>query len=206
MPASRTWPINGRSPRPPSTLRIVRPTMRASRPSALVAQVPELVLQLLERVALVAGVAVLHLRPAGQAGPHEVAQVVERQLLDQLGDVVRLLGPGADDRQVAAQDVEHLRAARRGGCGAGAGRTRVIRGSSRCGPRRRRARRRRPHRAELEDREDAGRSCRRAPGGRAAGPGCRAGCRATTNGVDDAGARRSRRAPATTSSTRFTRR
>ena len=54
--------------------------MRASSAEALVAQVEEVVLQLLERVALVAGVAVLHLGPTGEAGAHEVAQVVERDL------------------------------------------------------------------------------------------------------------------------------
>ena len=48
---------------------------------ALVAQVPELVLELLERIALVARVPVLHLRPPREAGPHEVAQRVEGQLL-----------------------------------------------------------------------------------------------------------------------------
>ena len=61
---------------------------------ALVAQVEELVLELLEGVGLVTGVAVLDLGPARQAGPHEVAQAVERDLLGQLVDVVRLLGRG----------------------------------------------------------------------------------------------------------------
>ena len=83
--------------------------MRTSSAERLVAQVVELVLQLLHGVALVAGVAVLHLGPAGEAGPHEVAQVVERQLLAQLLDVVRLLRPGADHRQVALEDVDDLR-------------------------------------------------------------------------------------------------
>ena len=34
---------------------------------------------------------------------------VERDLLRQLGDVVGLLGPGPDDRKVAAKDVDDLR-------------------------------------------------------------------------------------------------
>ena len=72
-------------------------------------EVVEVVLQLLERVALVAGVAVLHLGPSGEAGPDQVAQLVERQLLGELVDVVRLFGAGSDHRQVAPQDVDHLR-------------------------------------------------------------------------------------------------
>ena len=58
---------------------------------------------------MVARVAVLHLRPAGQPRPHQVSQVVEGELVAQLGDVPRLLRAGPDDREVALQDVDHLR-------------------------------------------------------------------------------------------------
>src|ERR671924_312585 len=78
-------------------------------PQPLVAQVEELVLHLLERVGLGSRIAVLHLRPAGKAGLHEVADLVERQLGHELLDVLRLLGAGTDDAEVTAQDVQHLR-------------------------------------------------------------------------------------------------
>ena len=64
----RRPPLTVPAPGPPTTLRMVRPMIRASRREALVAEVPELVLELLEGVALVAGVAVLHLGPAGEPG------------------------------------------------------------------------------------------------------------------------------------------
>ena len=55
----------GRRQRPslPMTARIVRTTMRRSNSEALPAEVVEVVLELLERIALVAGVAVLDLGP-----------------------------------------------------------------------------------------------------------------------------------------------
>src|SRR4051794_12930240 len=76
---------------------------------ALMTQVKELVLQLLQRVSFRAGVAVLHLRPAGQSRPYPVAEVVERDLAGELTHVMRLLGAGADDGQVATEDVHDLR-------------------------------------------------------------------------------------------------
>ena len=78
-------------------------------PEALVAQVEELVLELLERLGLAPRVLVLHLRPSGESRPHEVPQAVERDLPDQLLDDLGLLGAGADHREVAAQDVDNLR-------------------------------------------------------------------------------------------------
>ena len=75
---------------------------------ALVAQVEELVLELLEGVALAPRVAVLHLGPASEAGADAMAQVVEGDLPGELAHVLRLLGSGADDREIAPQDVEDL--------------------------------------------------------------------------------------------------
>src|SRR3954468_25015716 len=63
---------------------------------ALVPQVPELVLQLLEGIELAGAIGVLHLRPARQAGTDEVTEVVEGNLLGELLDVLRLLGSGPD--------------------------------------------------------------------------------------------------------------
>ena len=75
---------------------------------ALAPQVVEVVLELLKGVTLVAGVPVLDLGPAGEAGADDVAQVVERELLHQLGNVPGLLGPGADQAQITTDDVPHL--------------------------------------------------------------------------------------------------
>src|SRR5207248_7182856 len=55
------------------------------------------------------GVLVLDLRPTREPGTHEMTQPVERDLVRELGDHLRLFRTRADDRKVAAQDVEHLR-------------------------------------------------------------------------------------------------
>lgn len=57
---------------------------------------------------LAAGVAVLHLGPVGEAGSHQVAEVVEGEILSEVGDVAGLFGPGAHDGKVTSQDVPHL--------------------------------------------------------------------------------------------------
>ena len=59
-------------------------------------------------VALVAGVAVLHLRPTRESRPHEVTHAVERQLLGELLHVVRLLWARSHEREVTVQDVQEL--------------------------------------------------------------------------------------------------
>src|SRR5258708_5810775 len=76
---------------------------------ALVPEVIELVLELLERVALAPGVAVLHLRPSREPRAYQVPQAVIGQLLRQLGHVVRLLRSRSDDGEIAAHDVDRLR-------------------------------------------------------------------------------------------------
>src|SRR5205814_2517442 len=76
---------------------------------ALVAEVEELVLQLLEGIRLVGAVVVLDLRPAGEAGAHEVAQPVEGDLGRELRDEMRLLRARPHEREVAAEDVPQLR-------------------------------------------------------------------------------------------------
>ena len=93
----------------PSTLRTVRPTMRTSRRRLWWRRYQNSYWSFSSASLLAAGVAVLHLGPAGEAGAHEVAQVVERQLLAELVDVVRLLGRGPTIDEVAPQDVDHLR-------------------------------------------------------------------------------------------------
>src|SRR5690554_4090258 len=71
--------------------------------------IPELVLQLLQGVALTTGVAVLHLRPPSEARPNQMSQRIERELRTQLIHVVRLLGTRAHHAQVAPEDVDDLR-------------------------------------------------------------------------------------------------
>ena len=74
-----------------------------------VLDVEEVVLQLLHRVFDARAVGVAHLRPSGQAGPDDVALAVERNLLGQLLDELRPLGPRADEAHVADQHVPQLR-------------------------------------------------------------------------------------------------
>src|SRR5207249_5880023 len=51
----------------------------------------------------------LDLGPAGEARAHPVTKIVERNLAGELLNVSRLLGAGADDREIAAHDVDDLR-------------------------------------------------------------------------------------------------
>src|SRR5215475_12451709 len=51
----------------------------------------------------------VHLRPAGQAGLHLVAEHVLRNAMLELLDEMRPFGPRTDDGHVAAQDVPELR-------------------------------------------------------------------------------------------------
>ncbi len=53
-------------------------------------------------------VVVVDLRPARDARPNEMAQVVEGDGLGEQLDVVGLLGPWPYDRQIVAEDVPHL--------------------------------------------------------------------------------------------------
>ncbi len=72
-------------------------------------EVEELVLELLERLGLAPRVLILDLRPAGETRTHEVAQSVVRDLADELGDDLRLLGPRPDHGELTPQDVDDLR-------------------------------------------------------------------------------------------------
>src|ERR1019366_4250062 len=74
----------------------------------LVAQVEEFVLELLEGVLHACSVVELDLGPTCDPGEHQMADVVEGDLLGQLGHVARLLGSRTDQRELAAQDVEGL--------------------------------------------------------------------------------------------------
>src|SRR5208283_1368268 len=76
---------------------------------ALVTEVEELVLQLLEGVEIARSVVVVDLCPARDAWTDKMAQVVEGDGLRQQFNVVRLLRPWAHDRQIVANDVPHLR-------------------------------------------------------------------------------------------------
>src|SRR5579871_2239830 len=67
---------------------------------ALMAEIVELVLQLLESIELARTVGVLDLRPSCESWSHQMAEVVERDLLAQLRDVPGLLGPGPHEREV----------------------------------------------------------------------------------------------------------
>src|SRR3974390_966093 len=75
----------------------------------LMAQVVEVVLQLLTRVGLAGAVRVLHLRPPSQPWPDQMPEVVVRNLLPQLRHVDRLLRSRTDHRLIAPQDVHYLR-------------------------------------------------------------------------------------------------
>src|SRR5271155_165473 len=104
----------GRSRTALATLAPDDGTQRASddakvEPQALVAQVIELVLQLLEGVQLRRPVVILDLRPPSDTRSHEVAGVVEGDYFAQLRDVSRLLRAGPDDGEIATQHVPDLR-------------------------------------------------------------------------------------------------
>src|SRR5438270_1296600 len=71
--------------------------------------VEKVVLQSLERNLDACAVRVADLRPAGQAGPHAVAQSVERNGRAQLADEFRPLRPGTDEAHYTAQDIPELR-------------------------------------------------------------------------------------------------
>eukprot|EP01136_Pigoraptor_vietnamica_P003704 Opistho-1_new@33256 len=78
-------------------------------PRAEVADIIEVVLQLVEDVGDVRDMALVDLRPAGDARPHDMAVAVERQfLLIPFGEHFRL-GPRPDPAHLAAQDVHDLR-------------------------------------------------------------------------------------------------
>src|SRR5688572_22914664 len=82
-----------------------RPDDRQVGRHGLVTDGVQVVLQLHVGVLLRGAVAILHLRPASEAGTNEITRRVERQAFLQLSRVHHLLRPWADDRQVADEDV-----------------------------------------------------------------------------------------------------
>ena len=116
-----------------------------------------------------------------------MAEVVERQLLARARRRSGAARAGARRATGRPGGCSRPGAARRGGCARRTRPNRVIRGSSPAvhgrsgspGAARRIVR-------NFRMREAARRPCRPAPGGRAAGPGCRTGCRASTNGTSEA--------------------
>ena len=97
--------------------------MKRSSAERQVLDVEEVVLQLLQRVLDARAVGVADLRPAGQAGPDDVALAVERNLPRELPDELRPLGPRSDQAHVADAARSRAAAARRAASGAGSGRS-----------------------------------------------------------------------------------
>src|SRR5690606_1158379 len=69
----------------------------------------QVVLELLRGVLLGRAIRIVELGPAGEAGPHAMAQLVVADLLRQLGDELRPLRARTDQAHVAAQHVPQLR-------------------------------------------------------------------------------------------------
>src|SRR5215204_5878404 len=76
---------------------------------AAMLEVVQIVAQLLGRPLDVRCVGVTDLRPAGDTGLDEVPASPERNLVGQLVQELRPLGPRADDAHLATQDVPKLR-------------------------------------------------------------------------------------------------
>src|SRR3954468_14599526 len=100
-------------PRLLAATREDRPDRRESdeevKPKALVPDVEEVVLELLQRVADRSAVSVVDLCPAREPGADAMASAIELDRLAELGDDRRLLGAWAHEAQVAAENVPELR-------------------------------------------------------------------------------------------------